>query len=397
MDVTGKIVEWVNNGHIVLENSCEEKYYIGINSSISQLQVGNTFTVKIYPRYTANKIKNNSNGEYKFLFYIINDSKNSLGLYSYFYFFINRYTNEIISITLNDILNDGIIGDYYDLVLVKNYVVRNILPFLPENKNNLYTKVLLTQKVKDKKYYGYIGDEQVYLSSEQIIFDTYLGKFVWMELQKKYLSTNIFPGKNNFKPSKGDFEVVINYGNQYYMKQLDKTNPINQPLRVLDGLYKINSNNTGKIINLNYYKIKVILIDSFQITNNKSDNELLQIYTKQNLNYTINLFKLGSSNEIIATNNTQEFNLNDKLGSFFKFDYKQLYYLAKLSYSNNPETYYTLSAILINGTYVFTKNKEEFFVNLGNFTIAESSVGKNFDLELKEYYITDFVNNVIDI
>ncbi len=397
MEVTGQIIEWVDNVHVLLEDNDTNKYYVGINSSISQLQVGNIYSGKIYPRYQVLKIVSNPFGTYKLLFQILNDVKfNNQNVY--FYFFLNKNNNEIISTTFNDVINDAVVGEFYDLdEIVKDYKVRNVLPFLPENKNCSYTKVLLTNKLDNYRYFGYIGNEQVYLSSDELIFDSYLGKNVWMEIQPKYLSINLVPGLKQIEPSKGDFELIVNFSNKYYMRQLDKTNPTFTPLRVLDGLYKINSNNIGKIINLNYYKIKIILVDTLQITNNISDNQLVQIIIKENCDSNINLFRLGSTNEIIAINSLQGINLNNKLGSYFKFVYKQLYYLTRLSYSNDPDTNYTLSAILNNRTYKFTKNNEDFYVDIGNFVIADSSIGKVFSLELKEYYITDFVNNVIDI
>ncbi len=395
MDITGILTEWVDPVHIVLQENgcCRLKHYIGIDSSISQLQVGNTFSATIYPRFQFNKIKKCNTGDYKLVFILMNDTENN-NLHVYFHFFKNKNNGKLISTTLNEKLNEGVLGEYYDLDLNKDYKVRNILPYLPENKNNNYTKLLLTKKYNDLKYYGFIGNEQINLSSGTLILDSYLGNYVLAEIQPKYLCPNIIIGNKVLKPSNTDFELVTSFGRLNYFRQLDKYNPSNNILRVISTLYEISNNNIGKIFNLNYYKIKVILLDTLQITNNKSDNQLVQIIQRNYYNYKVNLFKLDNG-ETIAINSQSEINFNNKLGSYFKFQYKQLYYLTKISYSENPDIYYTLSAVLTSGIYIFNRNGEDYFVNLGEFTIADSSIGKNFSLDLKEYYFSDFVNDVI--
>lgn len=394
MKITGTLVEKVNDTYTLIEDNQKKKYFIASLFSINKLFEGKVFSAEVFPQCNCFKLIKNINGKYKLLFSI----KPKLENFSSFNYFKEILTEDIIAVYSSAELNSGIIGENYDLEeLARIYESRSILANLPENKNPLYTKVLISSQTNDQYYLGYIGDQKIVISSETKIPSIYIGRTVLLELQQKYIATAIIPGDKLFKPNNSDYQynanqISIDEPQQLILTKLDKNDPTYQLRINVKTLFTLNKNNIGKIININTCNIKFVLFETFQQSEDKTDNQLLSIVSDKYAKHNISLFRLKDG-EIAITRIPFLQGCDDKLGTYFKFDYLQLHYVKQLSYSNDPNEY-TLVSNVNAGYHIFTKNGLTFPALLGEFKISDNSIGRFFNLELSPYALTGFINDV---
>jgi len=83
------------------------------------------------------------------------------------------------------------------------------------------------------------------------------------------------------------------------------------------------------------------------------------------------------------------------LGKYFSFNYLPIYYLQEiLPNSDDVNTSYLLFAILQNDIYLFSKNNITYYVNINQFVISSSSVGKTFNILINNYI---FISSIYDV
>ena len=390
--VTGKLIQIVDICHIILEDSDKKKYFIGVNNLINEVNIGKIFTCSIISRFHSSEIIKKNKGKYKFLYSI---KPNHSKIIADFYYFKNNKNNKIIEITLNNNnFNNGIIGENYDLKkLTKNYKGLTVLPFLPENENKLYSKVLITKKNFNMHYEGILNNKTISISSE-FIKESDVGINVLIELLPKFLSTNVVIGNNNIKYEKSKLLLNLELNNNYFVSNIDKSKE--QYIMNLSDII-ISNNNIGKKIITSFNNLVFIQFNTFKLTNNENDYKLIEIKEEYNLELTGNniYYFLTKDKNIITSILPKNIIMDALLGKYFSFNYLPIYYLKEiLPNSDDVNTSYLLFAILKNNIYLFSKNNIIYCVNINQFVISSSSIGKSFNILINNYILIYYIYDI---
>ena len=315
--VTGKLIQIVDNSHIILEDGNKNKYYIWVNNIINEVNIGKTFTCSLTPRFTSSEIIKNIKGEYKLLYLTKPVYSEKI---TYLYYFKNNKNNKIIEITLHDNnFNNGIIEkNYYLKKLTKDYTGITVLPYLPENENKLYSKVLITKKYSHNHYEGILDNKTITIKSD-FIKESYLGINVLIELLPKFLSTDTIIGNKNIKYEKSKLLLNLKLNNNYFVTDKSKDKYIMNSNNII-----INNNNIGKEIITSFNNLVFIQFNKFQLTNNKNDYKLIEIKEECNSSLTGNniYYFLTKDKKIITSILPKNIIMDALLGKYFSFNRK---------------------------------------------------------------------------
>lgn len=386
LKVSGKIVELVDDLHFVLEDDNNIRYYIGHIELISQTNIGKNVTAFIVPRYNVSKIIKHSEGNFKYIY----SKKIYRGNNNYIIYFLNKNTEEIISITLEFELNNNIQGENYFLEgLIKNYKVRKVLYDIPENKKNNLTTVTLVNYINKNNINGILEDGTV-IDLKTTLFENnislLLGKKILVELEQKFILINLDFDNNKKKIEPEDYLFLSSFDNNKIVKKIDGCN--NDKISVIKTDINFNNNNIGKIyreVNLPLY---IFIFDNqIELINKnilKNNYKLLNYLNTNNNDIIIGIFERQDGKIISIFVNSANLYV-DKIGSIFNFIPKKLYYLSNyVVCDENTNNNNKLIKILPNNIYVFysTVEKKVYYTYNDKLVIADSSIGKYFEIML---------------
>lgn len=377
---TGKILELIDKNHFLFQGKTE-KYWIGHIRSFGQLEVGKNVTLNLVERFTANSFFKIPSGNFK-LVNIYNPYVTTIA--SEFLEFKKLDSNIEINVTIvSSNFNNNILGENYDLSLLENYKGRNFFQNLPENKTCNNYEVIILNKLK-QFYYLVLYNNKIICLTYQDSLDEYIGQSILIELYKKFLATNIFIGET-FLTIPQDiftFQYSNNSGN-FCLKGSDDF--------VLVSNDKINSNNIGKNLTINYYPLKYSDLFLFKESTTNNGFKLLEIIQGKDLFYIFN--DINNPNDIFAISASDNVNLNNKLGSLFLFNSNYLFLLSYMEPVIDTSGYCFIQ-VLINNIHVFTKNSIKFYVNMDVFELSNSSIGKYYNLTLTKLLLQSSIINV---
>ena len=386
--VTGQILKIYNSEHFFFQpENTNEAIYIGHDSDIGELEVGKTFTVNLLPRYTPSYFFKNPKGNYKLIDMRISTGSIKDNNYYLFLYFKIRDNNDIIQISVGDEynFNNFILGDYFDLELIEDYKGFNVFNNLPENKTSENKEILIIQNFKQKYCLASYDNKIIFLTTKTDL-DSFIGKPILVDLYRKYLSSysGIFIGTNYYSGVNANAQFILTDNTL----KLSLVNIENKPY-ILETQSILNTNNSGKILNLDYFPIKYTEFRNFTPTTDNTGYELLNIQLDAS-ELVLYLFKnTADPNDLFALRFLDPIDLNNRYGSFFNFK-PSPYYLLTETTPTTDTTSYLLKQIFSSSNsnypiYEYTKNGESYYVNGENFDIATSLVGKYFDIGFIPY------------
>jgi len=249
--VTGEILDLKSSTNLFFQpRNTNEKYYLGHLSDIGELNVGKTFTFDLIPEYRAISIFKSPNGNYKLIGIFGNNA-------DFLYPIFKSRDGSIISISEQvDTFNNFILGDFFDLSLVEVYKGSNVFNNLPANKTSANVEVLVLNKFQTSYLVLYDG-KTIYLSSDTNL-DVFIGKTILVNIYRKFwvlkgvIGTSLTSTKKtnaifNLTDKKLGIKIVL----------ID-----NLPYVFKTGVI-LNTNNNGKILDIDYVPIKFTEFNSF--------------------------------------------------------------------------------------------------------------------------------------
>jgi hypothetical protein len=370
---TGKILQLIDSNHFLFQGKTE-KLWIGHKSSIGQLEVGKNVTLNLIERFQATSIFKNPLGNYKLVdIYKAFKANNN----DSFYLTFNKLDeNKQINVTISCLdFNNNILGDYFDLSLTENYVGINSIDNLLENKSSANTEIIILDKIQIKttnNYYLSLYNNKIITLKTKTNLDKYIGTSILIELYKKYLALlDVFIEDKFYNLPKEIFTFQYsNKSNNFFIKN-------NKEISMIADNEIINSNNIGKNIDISYFPLYFCYLFLFKESTN-SGYKLVNIQQGSVPHY---IFVDKNNDDVFAISLPNTISLNNKLGSLFTFNKFDLFLLSNMEPSINTNDY-LFSQVLDNGIHNFVKDKKSYFVNMGNFEIALSSIGKYFNLTL---------------
>lgn len=405
LPITGKLTDiFPNKLSVIIEDKFSNRYFVNTSNINSVNKIGDIFTTELTPKYSLGNIIQNPRGKYKFISFIKDTNNTGINYIR----FLNNSTGKIISISVKiPSLNDNVLGINYDLTdLKQEYAGLSAIPFIPENANKLYSKVTITKKIEfSNNNYTYEGiyNNKIISIITLIFLDDFIGKPIYIELVRRYYGIYLIPGNIKLQNQQLIGQIVISSDKLNYITQL-LTNPNDikssnsNNLLILSNAFPIDPNNVGKIIIYENYDFKFINIQTFRLTENKSDIKLISILIDNtdviNKADIIYLFQTsGQYSEIFAYRPDVLVDLSEKIGSYFSFEYFPIYYL--LGYKSDiQDNSYKFESIINNKIHLFSKDGDFFYVNMGQYILSPSLVGNYFGLDIKKY---SYSNNILDI
>lgn len=377
----GQILSIINEKALFFQG--KEKYYINHSLSIGNKEVGKMFTFILVEKFRATGILYNPDGEYKligFRFY------NGI----LFPFFKNK-KGDIIAISLWQIdFNNYIIGDFYDLNLIKYYIGVNSVDYLPSNKTSNNVKVTLLNKF-GHGYLALYNENSIFIKND-INLDNYLGKPIYIDLYPSFWASRGILGE--------EYPNVLNSNAQFYLTNNENrisTVIINNNLHIILSGYILNSNNIGKTLNIDYGIVNFLEPLNLTPTLNNSGYELITINKSlYNGNNSVYVFRNSQNfKEIIYVKTLFNIDLNNRLGSFFDLKVDPFYQLLSFSPSNEiKDSSYLLKEIFYSKSNLcsFIKDNNKIYVNIKGFSFNPSQIGEYFELSIFPFIIADILD-----
>ena len=381
--VTGQILDLKTPKELFFQpQGTNEKYYVGHLLNIGELNVGKTFTFDLVPEYRAVSIFKNAEGEYK----LIGILTNSEGI---LYPVFRSKSGEILIISEKvETFNNFILGDSFDLSLVEVFKGFNIFNNLPSNKTSSNVEVLVLNKLQNG-YLALYQDKTIFLSTGANL-DGFIGLPILVDIYRKFWVSegNIGTSLASTKRSDAIFNLTDkNLGINIVL--IDKKPYVFKSGNIL------NTNNSGKVLTIDYLPIQFSEFNSFLPASVNTGYELVAILKSSRGKSPLYTFvNATDSTDVRAVKFLDPIDLNNRLGSFFEFQSSEYYFLTGLTPSIDTTTF-QLKQIFKSSSkiYVFSKEGKTYYVNGENFDIAPSLVGKYFVIE----YIPYIVGKIDDV
>lgn len=368
----------------------EDERYIGRVSDIGKLEIGQTLQINFVKRYEGISFVKNTMGAYKFVD-IAESKQDNIP----FLFFVNNLTNEYIEVSLNEgdylYFNFGVIGENYDLYLVPYYKGLEFKQNIPQNKNCLNTEILIVSKRAPKHYLSIYNGNTILLSTEYNL-EPFVGTTVLFELYPKYLAFFIQIGNTFYPPINDNFTLGL-------CKSTEKlASKYNSSTGQMEDFYfqtisLVPSINIGKTINVDYYPIKFGLYNTFKLSENPcSGYELLTINQDGKLIFR----NVQNSKDVFAVIFLFSLGLANNLGQVFEFTFIDFFTLININSISKVDNgnFCLVEIYKSNNIKVFVKNNIKIAVQVEDYEIAPSSLGKYFDLKLNQVRYSPHISNV---
>jgi hypothetical protein len=341
--------------------------------------------LNLVSRYTSSYFSKNPKGNYKLIDMRISTGSIKDNNYYLFLYFKIRDNDDIIQISVNKEynFNNFILGDSFDLGLIEDYKGFNVFNNLPENKTSENKEILIIQNLK-KNYCLASYDNKIIFLTTKTDLEPFIGKPILVDLYRKYLSSysGIFIGTNYYSGINANAQFILTDNTL----KLSLLKIENQPY-VLETQSILNTNNSGKILNLDYFPIKYSEFNGFTEAPDNTGYQLLNIQLDAS-KLVLYIFKnTADPNDLFALRFLDPIDLNNRYGSFFNFKPSPYYLLTETTLTTDTSSY-LLKQIFSSSTipiYEFTKKGQSYYVNGENFDIATSLVGKYFDIKFIPY------------
>lgn len=378
MDVKkGKIIDLIDNGHVLFETDNKEKIWLGITNTFGLNMVGKDFIAESVPRYSSLSILEIPDGKFKLIGienFVISENKNCRK-----FFFKDNKTGKIMEVTIYidniKVLN---LGKNYKLDLVEDYKAVNPLPNIKENKTNDNEVIYILNKKKvDKHYLAQWNNKTIEVSiSGSENPDKYLGKSVLVQLFRKKIAQTMYVGNEvlSFPQSKVTFNSAAN--DDYLVTKQGQLTLMQSPSLIF-------SYDSGATIDVQYLPVYIGLNPSLKRTNKNSGYLLSAIYNDGTKPSYMFINAVDNTDKRLVSFPV-EVDLENAIGQYFTTDSYPLLSaknLQALTETSNSEGY-ILETILENKTYIFSKENNMFYVKAIGFDISSSKTGKPFSLEL---------------
>ena len=374
--------------HVNFKTNNIEKY-IGNVNLINFKFVGDLFNIGYtIKRYTALEYEEAKDGLWK----LININISIPEGIHYFYYFKNNITQEIIVVTDNKLLNNGLLYINYNLVIIENYKSFDWKPYI---KNEIipcnYQKIKILDYL-DVCYLAQKDDNtKIAIFYVQPIPNYYIGKNILIELLPKYICLNILYKNNNKEQKKYYSELII--GNNISISNIKNNKYISiRFYTTLDDYTFVGVRNTfitdeniGKKYNFN---INQLLVTRYVTLNENSDYTLVSILNFIEIKIYCFSDQFGYIYYILIENNPD---ISSFLGKKFEFETKNLLLGTDIS-NNNKGTWEFLSVIdeIYNFKNLETNEISPFLIN-NQTTPALSNIGKIFNMNTSKVFFIEFM------
>lgn len=372
----GKLIDIIDAGHILFETN-KEKLWLGTMQRFGLNLIGKDFIANMIPRYYSLGLTENVEGKFKLIYIKHPGSGKSLKTDKYvlYLYFKEHKTDRIIELT--KFIEDAkpfILGTNYDLDLVEKYKGLNPLPNLIENKTKDNELVYILSS--GEGYLAQWGNKTISIHSE-IQLERYLGKSVFIQLFRKKLS----PQTYYF-----DDEIVTLPRSNFLFKSAINNNLLcinAKQQTIIESKSIIFSYDSGANIDMSYIPI-YIGVNTSLIKTTKNKGYLLSLI--------INYSEKSNYLFINSADNTDkrllyfpiDIELENAIGQHFTFESYPLFTINNISAL--PETIapvgYLLETILNNNLFIFSKDAQQYLVEIKGFNISPSKTGKYFSLDL---------------
>ena len=369
----GILKKIVDNNHVIFHDEKLGDIYFGNLYKFNNNLIGNTFNYEIVERYNTGNIELSKSGEWELIDMLdlfSSDDKTA-------YYFKNK-NNKIISITLHKILlNEGKLGDYFNLELYKSYKIINWYPIKTEG----FIPVIITQIITEGPIVAKTESNElislyVCKAEGETQLDTkFIGKKIYIKYIPKYL-TKIITATDNVKNVYTKEHLTI--GQLKTLSNFQINTKFYQTRMCNDKLYftqcKICGINVSEKIIAKTIEIKF----TREIAKNKNGKYLLSgIINFGNFNLYV-LMSNNISNAILIEGNP---NLSGLVGNNFDFNILDLKIVSEITQSDTGKF---LFKAIVDKKFIFEDINHNIVYTLlmNTDTPAESNVGKSFDLKL---------------
>jgi len=391
---SGTVLEIYDKYHCLSGNTNGDKNdekYLGKTCNIGKLEVGQNFKFQSVKRFEGLSFVKNTNGNFKLV-----DISSSKIREIPFLFFRNIITNEYIEVSLNEgdyvYFNFGLIGETFDLFLVPYYKGLEFKQNLLQNKNCLNTEILVISK-RAPNHYLCIHNEITILLSTKYNLETFIGTTVLFEIYPKYLAIFFQIGEIFYPPNNDNFILGLSKTKENEII----ASKYNSCSGLMENFYfqtdsLIPSINIGKTINVDYYPKKFGLYNTLKLSENPNIGyELLTLNQDGNFIFR----NVQNSQDVFAVNFLFSPGLENNLGQVFMFTFIDFFTLIGINSVSKIDNgnFCLVELFKENNIKVFVKNNIKIAVQVEDYEIAASSLGKYFDLQLNLVYFVPHILN----